>query len=209
MNGPFALPGTGTHRGEAGREPPLSIDARPKHLVRTRSALAALVCTAVCWIAVQAPVAQARPSTDACARAGTDLDLEGLGQAARDHDVGEAVRRACRSTAPTPPPATPAPPPPPKPAPPKPPVRPSPEPPAPAPAPAPPPQRDTPAAKPPPPASPSPKPSPKPSVPRAYDGVRPEKKTGGPPLTATALLLVVPAVLAAAALARGSGRGRS
>ncbi|MHC0432142.1 hypothetical protein ACX6XY_18415 [Streptomyces sp. O3] len=44
-------------------------------------------------------------------------------------------------------------------------------------------------------------------MPRAYQGTPAKKDHGGRPLAATTLLLVVPAVLAAAALSRGSGLG--
>ncbi|WP_176953643.1 hypothetical protein [Streptomyces indicus] len=54
--------------------------------------------------------------------------------------------------------------------------------------------------------TPTPTPSPTPAIPRAYRGASAAEKPEGGALTTRTLLLVAPAVLAAAAL--GAGRGR-
>ncbi|WP_191094856.1 hypothetical protein [Streptomyces kanamyceticus] len=75
------------------------------------AALVGVGCALVCWLPGLAPAADARQRDEACAYAGADLDMKELGRLAREGDVGEAVRRACRSSAPAPPPPRPAPPP--------------------------------------------------------------------------------------------------
>ncbi|MBC9712652.1 hypothetical protein H9Y04_08700 [Streptomyces sp. TRM66268-LWL] len=149
-------------------------------------------------LAQAAAPAEARPRVvapgvapaDGCGSTGADLDLAELGRIARERDVEDAVRAACRSTPAPPPPVAPRK--------------------APRPA-APPPQPPKPAAPPESAAPPEPPPStltptPEPVIPRAYRGAPGKKEPEGQPLTSKALLLVAPAVLAAAAL--GAGRGR-
>ncbi|WP_199551598.1 hypothetical protein [Streptomyces sp. N35] len=150
-------------------------------------------------------VVESRPPVvtraEGCGYAGVDLNLAELGRIARERDVEETVRAACRRTPPPPsppPPAAPVKPPPTA-------VQPAVPPPSPPPPPTPP---KSPEPFEPVPAKPPPRvtPSPTPIIPRAYRGAPGKKGPEGQPLTSKTLLLVAPAVLAAAAL--GAGRGR-